>query len=70
MYQCGPNDVRDGYTRFELEDGTFILWKDCEIKSCVNQVCVNRSDRFCFPHSPADEGVAEMIKRNKSPERV
>lgn len=66
MYPCGENDVREGYTRFEMEDGSFLMWKDCEIRGCVNQVCVNRSARFCFPHSPADESFVELIERDKA----
>jgi len=37
-------------TLFEDEDGNQFWWKDCEVAGCKNQICIGRSDRFCWPH--------------------
>ena len=47
------------YTLFEDEGGEF-LWKDCEVPGCCNQVCLGRSERYCWPHMMS--GGAEGLK--------
>lgn len=37
-------------TLFEDDEGNQFLWKDCEVADCPNQVCVGKSDRYCWPH--------------------
>jgi hypothetical protein len=38
------------YTLFEDEHGDLFEWKDCEVAGCPNQVCIGRSDHYCWPH--------------------
>lgn len=50
------------------ENGTF-WWPYCVVDGCENRVCVNISDRFCFPHSPGNPHVNRMkiAARNGTP---
>ncbi len=54
------------YDLYEDESGRQFLWKHCEIPGCPNNVCVNRSDRFCYPHSPADMTLQQMMEVGKA----
>lgn len=50
-----------GHTLFVGEHGPF-WWKNCEISGCPNQICIGRSERFCWPHSAGDKTVEQMIR--------
>lgn len=50
------------YDEYEDEDGRIFLWKRCEIPGCPNNICKGRSERFCYPHSPSDLTLDQMMK--------
>lgn len=52
------------YTLFEDENGEF-WWKDCEVPGCGNQVCLGRSERFCWPHMMSGGSTALSTKRRE-----
>lgn len=62
-------ELRAGYTLFEDEDGNEWWWKDCEVPGCENQVCVNMSDRFCWPHamSGGERRLVTGKRKSKAP---
>jgi hypothetical protein len=48
-----------GSTLFEDDDGTFFLWKNCEVPDCPNGVCYGLDERYCHPHQPG----ADVLRR-------
>lgn len=56
------------YTLFVDDYGREFWWQNCEIPGCPNQVCVGRSDRFCWPHSDSGVTVGQMIAEAEGPQ--
>ena len=44
----------------DTDTGETFWWKDCEVEGCGRQVCLNISDKFCFPHSEGNKHVKHM----------
>lgn len=55
-------------TLFEDDDGNQFLWKDCEVTGCPNQVCLGKSDCYCWPHWLMGGGtnVKEQLDHDRS----
>ena len=53
------------YDLFEDDEGRQFLWAHCIVAGSQNQVCLGRSDRFCWPHSQADMTFEQIMQIGK-----